>query len=131
MNSLWYDDGLRFTCFKCGRCCTGAPGYVWLTRDDIKTLAEALEIAGSSFLKKYCRSVQGEISLLEHENGDCVFYTPSGCSVYQFRPRQCRAFPFWQHLLRSRSAWESEKKRCPGMGKGRKYSRAQIDALLR
>ena len=27
----WYRDGLRFECTRCGACCTGAPGYVWVT----------------------------------------------------------------------------------------------------
>ena len=28
----WYRDGLRFACTRCGACCTGAPGYVWVDR---------------------------------------------------------------------------------------------------
>src|SRR5262245_18529291 len=24
----WYQDGLEFTCTRCGKCCTGEPGFV-------------------------------------------------------------------------------------------------------
>ena len=30
MAEPWYRDGLRFECTRCGHCCTGAPGYVWV-----------------------------------------------------------------------------------------------------
>jgi hypothetical protein len=35
----WYKDGLRFTCTGCGDCCTGAPGYVWVNKEEIEALA--------------------------------------------------------------------------------------------
>ena len=28
MSDPWYNDGLRFTCTRCGHCCTGEPGFV-------------------------------------------------------------------------------------------------------
>jgi len=125
----WYSEGLRFSCLKCGRCCTGDPGFVWLEKPDIETMAKALQIGTSEFFKKYCRYVSGRISLLERENGDCIFFSPSGCSVYPARPRQCRIFPFWPHLLASKRAWEKEKKRCPGIGQGKLYSRHDIEDI--
>ena len=36
----WYRDGLAFSCTRCGACCTGAPGYVWVTAEEIAQLAE-------------------------------------------------------------------------------------------
>ena len=35
----WYRDGLRFECTRCGACCTGAPGYVWVTPEGMNGLA--------------------------------------------------------------------------------------------
>ncbi len=127
MNNRWYSQGLRFSCRQCGSCCTGAPGYVWLSREDIGAMAEALGIDCRAFLQKYCRRVQGRISLLEYENGDCVFYNSPGCALYSARPAQCRAFPFWPQLLKSRGRWEREKRRCPGMGEGETHSPGQIE----
>ncbi|MDD3058470.1 MAG: hypothetical protein PHY87_02565 [Sphaerochaeta sp.] len=33
--------------------------------------------------------------------------------------------------MESQESWEAEKQSCPGIGKGRHYSRSEIDALLR
>ncbi len=38
----WYQDGLRFTCTMCGKCCTGDPGYVWVTDEELAALAKFL-----------------------------------------------------------------------------------------
>ncbi len=35
----WYQDGLAFTCTQCGKCCTGDPGFVWVTDEEIAALA--------------------------------------------------------------------------------------------
>ena len=50
----WYRDGLRFECSQCGDCCTGAPGYVWVNKEEIASLAsEAGELDISVFEEKY------------------------------------------------------------------------------
>ena len=38
----WYADGLNFTCTQCGNCCTGGPGFVWISREEIVRLAAHL-----------------------------------------------------------------------------------------
>ena len=38
----WYAGGLRFHCTACGECCTGVPGYVWITADDLARMASVL-----------------------------------------------------------------------------------------
>jgi Fe-S-cluster containining protein len=70
------------------------------------------------------------ISLKEKQNYDCVFLNERGCSVYEGRPRQCRTYPFWMSILESEERWEEEKKSCPGIGKGRLYTKEEIDGLL-
>jgi len=40
---LWYKPGLRFKCTECGACCTGAPGYVWISEKEIKAVAHHQE----------------------------------------------------------------------------------------
>ncbi len=39
----WYKDRLNFTCSQCGNCCTGAPGVVWVTDEEIKEIADYLD----------------------------------------------------------------------------------------
>ncbi|MFG0335929.1 MAG: YkgJ family cysteine cluster protein, partial [Maioricimonas sp. JB049] len=39
----WYRDGLQFSCTQCGNCCTGSPGYVWVTEEEIAAIAAHLD----------------------------------------------------------------------------------------
>ena len=49
--SPWYKDGLQFKCTGCGKCCTGAPGAVWLKPHEIDTIAAYLKITKEEFIK--------------------------------------------------------------------------------
>jgi hypothetical protein len=40
MSQPWYKDGLRFTCTRCGHCCTGEPGFVWVEDGDLAAIAQ-------------------------------------------------------------------------------------------
>ena len=122
----WYADGLQFECTRCNQCCTGEPGYVWVDRNRVVSIADFLAMTVREFLSRYCRRVWWRISLKERDNGDCVFLTPQGCSIYPVRPEQCRSFPFWPDNLTSRQRWEAVRKRCPGVGKGRLYTPDEI-----
>lgn len=35
--------------------------------------------------------------------------------MYNFRPVQCRTYPFWTGILADESSWKSEAKHCPGI----------------
>ncbi len=142
----WYADGLRFSCTQCGNCCTGGPGYVWVSDIEIDRFAAYLRMDRKDFLKKYCRLIGGKVSLKEHKNHrgeyDCVFLEEIEikqedgtsarkrvCTVYEVRPLQCRTWPFWDGLLKSPKAWDAAAKGCPGMNKGKSYALPQIHAL--
>ncbi len=147
----WYADGLSFTCRQSGRCCTGGPGYVWLTIEEINRLARHLHISPDEAIERHCRKIGNRYSLNEHRNSqgqyDCTFLTyeqpsrpSSGCSltvlhprsvctIYPVRPLQCRTWPFWDGTLASRKAWELAAQRCPGINHGRRYSLEQIESL--
>ena len=132
MSDRWYRDGLRFECTQCGACCTGAPGYVWVTWEESKALAAHLASTVEQFRKRYVRRVGKRYSLLEHDNGDCVFWDQkSGCTVYMARPAQCRTYPFWPENLATKSAWEEVDGECPGSGKGRIYTLEEIERIRR
>ena len=64
----WYADGLSFQCTQCGNCCTGGPGYVWVSDVEVERFAAALNIDQKTFLKTYCRLVNGNVSLKEFKN---------------------------------------------------------------
>jgi uncharacterized protein len=101
----------------------GAPGYVWISDEEIARLARHLSLTVEQTMEKYCRRSGGRISLKETFNRksggyDCVFlqerpavsdgkkvaHSTRVCSVYAARPGQCRAWPFWDSNLASPKA---------------------------
>ena len=73
----------------------------------------------------------GKQSLRERANGDCVLLDGKGCSSYAVRPQQCRAYPFWPEVVKSREAWLREARRCPGIGVGELHSAEAILAIVK
>lgn len=131
-DAAWYAAGLRFSCRRCGACCTGEPGHVWLGPGEAAALAERLGLTEAAFLGQYARRVYGLWSLREEEEGRCVLYLHgSGCTAYEVRPRQCRTWPFWPRVVASRRAWEEEAAGCPGMDSGELFGPERIEALAR
>ena len=129
----WYRDGLCFRCCQCGNCCTGAPGYVWVTKEEIRRIAEFLGRTDGRLDKKHVRRVRLRYSLTEKQNGDCVFLSRTGgkidCAIYPVRPLQCRTWPFWRENLVSLDAWNRAHVKCPGMNTGRRFSVEEIEAI--
>ena len=125
----WYREGLSFTCTLCGACCTGAPGYVWVSIDEIERLVSARGESLEKFGEQFLRRVGDRLSLTERPNGDCVFWDAgSGCTVYEARPDQCRTWPFWTQNIETAEDWEATRQVCPGSGQGRLYSVGEIEA---
>ena len=119
MDEPWYQDGLRFRCTRCGNCCTGAPGYVWVNDEEIDALAAHLGEPTEDVRAVHTRAVGNRRSLRERANGDCVFYDrEAGCTVYPVRPPQCRTWPFWESNLVTPETWEHTCRVCPGSGQG-------------
>ena len=81
------------------------------------------------FEKKYVRQIGVRKSLVEFPNGDCVFFDNGTrkCAVYEYRPRQCRTWPFWNSNLRSPETWQETCEHCPGSGVGKLYSLEEIE----
>jgi uncharacterized protein len=129
--SPWYRDGLSFTCTRCGACCTGAPGYVWVGLDEIKRLATFRKETVEQFSRKFVRQVGDRYSLNEKPGGDCIFWDQaSGCTVYRARPEQCRTWPFWPENVETPDDWERVCEICPGSGQGRLYSITEIQSSI-
>lgn len=128
----WYAAGLRFSCQRCGACCTGAPGYVWLDTEDAAALATRLGLESAGFLARYTRRVDDRLSLREAADGRCVLFESGlGCRAYEARPRQCRTWPFWARIVATPAAWMREAADCPGIGAGEVIGAAQIERLAR
>jgi Fe-S-cluster containining protein len=109
----WYADGLTFGCTRCGACCR-KEGFVWLSPQDTRRLAEHLNLTTAEFRAQFTREIPSPdpsdpepgIALKRAPHG-CVFLddATNECRVHPARPLQCRAFPFWPMTIASPEAW--------------------------
>ncbi len=133
VNKKWWADGIKFECQGSGNCCLsrGEYGYVFLTRDDRKNMAEHLKLTTKEFIQKYCDRKNGVYHLKEEATRtECVFLDGKKCGVYQARPTQCRTWPFWPEVM-SAKTWNKEVKTfCPGVGKGQVHTAEEIQKVL-
>ena len=105
-------------CATCqGRCCTGESGYIYVTKDEIKAIAEVLNIDINELRVKYLFKKGYKYSIKElnfNDSYECVFYDreSNGCQVYNARPSQCKTFPFWDYY---KTRVDELKQECPGI----------------
>ncbi|MBX3358339.1 MAG: YkgJ family cysteine cluster protein [Phycisphaeraceae bacterium] len=123
--------GLRFGCTMCGNCCSGPEGYVLLSPAEITALAGRLKISETEFRRAYMQTTSEGPSLKEvpapapAKGLDCIFLDRAKfpgkavCGVYEDRPTQCRTWPFWPSVVKTRQTWERAKRTCPGIDSGR------------
>lgn len=113
----WYKNGLNFKCTECGKCCTGSPGYVWVSEDEMMAMAAALNVSLDLFKRKYIRQSDNRYALIEKKSQhfDCIFLKDRKCLVYQARPIQCRTFPWWKENLGSEESWKKASESCEGI----------------
>lgn len=105
-------------CEKCrGNCCIGESGYIWLTPNEAKKIAQFLNLEFDQFVEKYLFKSGYRLSIKEraYEGGmACVFFDLEArkCTIYPARPSQCRSFPFWEYFKERINEVEQE---CPGI----------------
>lgn len=131
----WYIGGLCFQCLECGRCCSGPDeGFIWVSRVEIRLIAEFLKISEDQLRQKYLRRVGLRTTIIERPvTKDCVFLEDiegrKRCRIYPVRPHQCRAWPFWQSNLANAAAWNRAGVKCGGINRGKRYSLEEIEAI--
>ena len=132
MTAPWFQEGLRFRCTRCGHCCTGAPGYVWVNDEELAAIAEYRGEDVAAVRTVFTRPARRGLTLREKANGDCVFYdAQQGCTIYPVRPPQCRTWPFWNSTVASPEAWQQTCAVCPGAGQGDLIPAEEILARMR
>lgn len=83
-----------YECDRCTACCRW-PGDVKLTDAEITRISQFLDLDESDFIQRYTRlrvNRQG-LSLIDKENGECVFLEGVDCRINAVKPQQCREFP--------------------------------------
>lgn len=132
-NKPWYHKGLKFKCTGCGKCCSGAPGFVFLTEEDIESIIKVLSITREEFVKKYTKSFGKRLSLRDDTpNYGCIFLKDGKyCKIYQARPLQCRTYPFWLMNIHTERQWMEESERCEGINhpEGEVFTKEAIEKI--
>lgn len=121
----FFDGGLCFGCKRCGSCCTGEPGIVYVDEQEITVIAGFVDLPREVFVQRCLYPFQDSYSIRETNDGRCIFYE-NGCAIYPVRPIQCSTFPFWFQNLRSEQSWKEAARRCPGIGGGKNYTKEEI-----
>lgn len=114
----------RFACTRCGHCCSGGSGHVWLEPGESEAMAAHLGMSAERFEARYVRVVldpkEGvqRRSLVETqaEGGPCALLEGRNtCRVYPVRPAHCRRFPYWDSVLNDAHSFEAARATCPGI----------------
>jgi uncharacterized protein len=129
----WYIGGLHFECGQCGKCCSGPDeGYIWVTNDEIRFIANYLKMSDAELAQKYLLRVGPRITIIERRPvNDCIFLELVNgrkiCKIYPVRPNQCRTWPFWNSNLLNPNAWNRAADKCAGINRGQCHSFEQIE----
>lgn len=130
---FYASEPLRFECTQCGRCCSGGGAYhVFLNATEAEQIRGVLQLSRNWFRRRFLRCLDsGELTVALNADGRCSFLDTEGrCSVYAVRPTQCRTYPFWPEVLRSKAAWRAEAARCEGVDRGAIVPLARVRAAL-
>lgn len=130
----WWKDGLPFGCTRCGKCChaRGEVSHVAVNGREQQELARHLKMGLAEFQDAFTDADAAGYRGLRFTEGHCVFLKGTACSVHEAKPVQCRTWPFWPELLRSRAAYAREVQSfCPGSRAGALVPAAEIERQLR
>ncbi len=126
----WYSDGIQFECQGSGQCCVshGEYGFVYVTLKDRRAMAKLRGLTTRAFTKEFCTKEEGVFRLLDGADHACVFLKNKRCTIYSARPAQCKTWPFWPETMKPKAWARDVAAFCPGVGKGRVWPQAEIDA---
>lgn len=101
-------------CEKCGgKCCTGESGSIFVSKEELKILRQYLGLDEQEFALKFLKKVGFKMSFKEVKFEDgyaCIFFdqVKRNCKIYEYRPSQCRTFPFWKYYKNHKEELEKE-----------------------
>lgn len=119
MKPPWWMSGVHFSCQSgCGKCCNQPNGIVYLSIADAERISQHSGLSVEDWLERDARKTYDGRFVLKsrEEDGICIHLNENQqCSIYQVRPQQCKAFPWWGENLVSDRAWNEVKQQCPGI----------------
>ncbi len=105
--------GNLFKCLKCGDCCKGFGG-TFVTEQDIKLIADFINMEPGRFLRECCELSEKKPVLARGKDGYCMFWDEL-CLIHPVKPRMCRAWPFIEGVLADFNNWRIMAGVCPGI----------------
>ena len=119
MKPPWWTSGVKFSCQSgCGKCCDQPGGIVYLSIKDAERISNHSGLSVDDWLERDARKTyDGRFVLKSREDdGICIHLNENQqCSIYEVRPQQCKAFPWWGENLASDRSWSQVKELCPGI----------------
>jgi Fe-S-cluster containining protein len=89
-----------------------------VTEEDIKRIADYLDISGEDFLSRFCEKRLGRFSIKAGPDNFCIFYTKeTSCLIHLVKPECCARWPFYPAILNDKDNWEMAKDACPGISR--------------
>jgi Fe-S-cluster containining protein len=89
-----------YDCVACRNCCKAIVPAI--EEGDIKKIADYLEISIEDFKSRYLKEIDEGYII---KDKPCVFLAEKGCSIYDYRPENCREYPYtlreeiWSRLI--------------------------------
>jgi uncharacterized protein len=125
------DMPFQFECVACGRCCR-RPGDVFLEPEELEAAARHLGTTTDDLIDGLSLTPQDAgYHAAVTSDSPCPFLEGDLCSIHPVKPSQCRTYPFWPEIVADATSWRSEAPHCPGIGRGKVYSRRDVRALMR
>ena len=123
MEGLMHEEGYAYAfnpkaCEACqGNCCIGESGYIWVSLEEIRAMAQHQKMSEAVFINDYLLKIRYRFTIKEiaYEGGyGCIFFDMGKkmCRIYDVRPQQCRTFPFWEYFKENIDEVVTE---CPGI----------------
>ena len=132
----------NFSCTCCGTCChSKVPGdTVVLYTDDIILLSNHLKVTPDEFVSSHTslyeyllvrpRRTDSVKRLVLPCEGGCSFLEDNRCSVHDFKPFQCRAWPNLASIMSSKEELASPIDFCSGFASGDIVTSQEIKASI-
>lgn len=119
----------RFACHRCGHCCSGGSGHVWLEDGEVERMSAFLGATPESFVRRHVRAAidprtgRERLALREADEGRgrdsggrcALLVGRNTCSVYDARPAHCADFPYWDSVTKDVAGFEAARATCPGI----------------
>lgn len=104
-----------FKCQQTGHCCR-APGYVYVSQQEIIQMSAKLNVSIDQFRAHFVTTKNGwDLIATPEYRQDCFLNDHNCCDIYDARPKYCSSYPDWPDIWVDDNALINESKLCKGL----------------